>query len=198
MSTDNTFLNNLEWRRAVKHFGSEPIDTTPIVKAIVNTPSSFGLQPYKVIAVRSSELKSQLKGVSYGQTQVMECDTLFVFCARTDLSERAEEYLKSTGAEMIRDMLTGFISYLPDKTAWAARQAYIALGFALAACAELKIPSCPMEGFTGKEVARILELPDTLQPVVMLAVGSATENDGSDVAMPRFRFPQSDLIEYKE
>jgi nitroreductase/dihydropteridine reductase len=196
MSTDNTFLNNLEWRRAVKHFGSEPVDTSPIVKAIVNAPSSFGLQPYRVIAVRNAELKSQLKAVSYGQAQVTECDTLFVFCARTDLSERAEEYLKSTGAEMIRDMLTGFISYLPDKTAWAARQAYIALGFALAACAELKIPSCPMEGFTGKEVARILELPDTLQPVVMLAVGSSTENDGSDVVMPRFRFPQNDLIEY--
>jgi nitroreductase len=186
-----SFLNNLEWRRAVKHFGDKPVDTTPIIKAITNAPSSFGLQPYKVIAVRDAELKKQLRAASFDQAQVTECDTLFVFCARTDTSERAEEYLKATGAEMIRDMLTGFISYLPDKTAWAAKQAYIALGFGLAACAELQIPSCPMEGFTGTEVHRILRLGDNLQPVVMLAVGSAAESDGT---WPRFRFPKEDLL----
>lgn len=188
----NTFLNNLEWRRAVKHFGDKPVDTTPIIKAITNAPSSFGLQPYRVIAVRNSELKKQIRAVAYDQAQVTECDTLFVFCARTDISERAEEYLKTTGAEMIRDMLTGFISYLPDKTAWATRQAYIALGFGLAACAELQIPSCPMEGFTASEVHRILGLSDNLQPSVLLAVGSPAENDGT---WPRFRFEQSDLID---
>ena len=189
---NSSFLNNLEWRRAVKHFGDKPVDTTPIVKAITNAPSSFGLQPYKVIAVRNSELKKQLRAVSYDQAQVTECDTLFVFCARTDLSERAEEYLQKTKAEMIRQMLTGFISYIPDKAAWSSRQAYIALGFALAACAELKIPSCPMEGFTNSEVHRILGLSDNLVPSVMLAVGSAAENDGT---WPRFRFEESDLIE---
>lgn len=191
----SSFLNNLEWRRAVKHFGDKPVDTTPIIRAITNAPSSFGLQPYKVIAVCNSELKKQLRAVSYDQAQVTECDTLFVFCARTDLSERAEEYLQKTGAEMIREMLTGFISYIPDKAAWSARQAYIALGFGLAACAELKIPSCPMEGFTASEVHSILGLADNLVPCVMLAVGSATENDGS---FPRFRFEQSDLIDKRD
>jgi nitroreductase len=193
MSGDNSsFLKNLEWRRAVKHFGTTPVDTSSIIRAITNSPSSFGLQPYRVIAVRNSELKKQLRAVSYDQAQVTECDTLFVFCARTDLSERAEEYIQKTKAEMIREMLTSFISYIPDKAAWAARQAYIALGFGLAACAELKIPSCPMEGFTASEVHRILGLDDILVPCVMLAVGSATENDGT---FPRFYFPKSDIID---
>ena len=185
-----SFLNNLEWRRAVKHFGDKPVDTIAIVKAITNAPSSFGLQPYKVIAVRNSELKKAIRAASYDQAQVTEADTLFVFCARNDLNERAEEYLKTTGAETVREMLTGFISYLPDKAAWSARQAYIALGFGLAACAELHIPSCPMEGFVSSEVHRILGLGENLIPSVMLAVGSAAENDGT---WPRFRF--SDIIE---
>jgi nitroreductase/dihydropteridine reductase len=191
----SSFLNNLEWRRAVKHFGDKPVNTVPIIKAITNAPSSFGLQPYKVIAIRNSELKAAIRPVAYDQAQVTECDTLFVFCARNDLTERAEEYLQKTGAEMIREMLTGFISYIPDKAAWSARQAYIALGFGLAACAELKIPSCPMEGFTASEVHRILGLSDNLVPTVMLAVGSAAENDSVSVAIPRFRFDQSDLID---
>jgi nitroreductase len=89
-------------------------------------------------------------------------------------------------------MLMGFLSYLPDKTAWAAKQAYIALGFGLAAAAEAKIASCPMEGFNPVEVSKILNLPETLWPVVYLAVGEAAEEDGT---YPRFRFPESELVE---
>ena len=192
MGTNYSFIGNLEWRRAVKHFGEGPVDTTNIVKAIVNTPTSFGLQPYKVLAVHSSNVKERLRAVSYNQAQVTECHTLFVFCARTDVEARAEEYMTATGTkDTLGPMLTGFLKYLPDKTAWAARQTYIALGFALAAAAEEKIASCPMEGFQANEVAKILELPENLVPLAFLAVGEEAENDG---VYPRFRFPDSDLI----
>ena len=145
MGVNQSFLDNLEWRRAVKHFGPGEVDIEPIVKAMVNAPSSFGLQPYKIYAVQSKDLKEKLKPVSYGQPQVTECHTLFVLCARKDVDVRAEEYLQATGAESMRGMLMGFLKYLPDQTAWAARQAYIALGFGLAAAAEEKIASCTME-----------------------------------------------------
>jgi nitroreductase len=191
MGMNQSFTSNLEWRRAVKHFGSGDVDVTPIVEAMINAPSSFGLQPYKIVAVTNKDVKEQLKPVSYNQGQVTECHTLFVLCARTDVEVRAEEYLKATGAETVRGMLMGFLSYLPDKTAWAAKQAYIALGFGLAAAAEHKIASCPMEGLQSNEVAKILELPSTLVPVVYLAVGEATQEDGT---YPRFRFSESDLV----
>jgi nitroreductase len=192
MGNNQSFLENLEWRRAVKHFGPGEVDIEPIVKAMVNAPSSFGLQPYKVMVVQNKEIKEQLKPVSYGQAQVTECHTLFVLCARKDVEVRAEEYLKITGAEGMREMLMGFLSYLPDKVAWASKQAYIALGFGLAAAAEAKIASCPMEGFNPAEVSKILNLPETLVPVVYLAVGDSTDEDGT---YPRFRFPESDLVQ---
>lgn len=187
-----SFTSSLEWRRAVKHFGSGDVDTKPILEAMINAPSSFGLQPYKIVTVTNKEIKEALKPLSYNQGQVTECHTLFILCARTDVEVRAEEYLKATGAESIRGMLMGFLSYLPDKTAWAAKQAYIALGFGLAAAAEHKIASCPMEGFNGTEVAKVLGLPSTLVPVVYLAVGEAIDADGTH---PRFRFPDSDLVQ---
>jgi nitroreductase / dihydropteridine reductase len=190
----SSFLKNLEWRRAVKHFGNDEVDTQPIIRAMTNAPSSFGLQPYKIIAIRNSDLKAELRAAAYNQAQVTECDTLFVFCARSDVESRAEQYLRLNDAEDMRGMLMGFISYLPDKTAWAARQAYIALGFGLAACAELQIPSCPMEGFSPAEFQRILGLPDTLVPCVVLAVGSKA--DGESVR-ERFRFPEEDLVEIR-
>ena len=191
MGMNQSFTSSLEWRRAVKHFGPGDVNTKPILDAMINAPSSFGLQPYKIVAITNKEIKETLKPLSYNQPQVTECQTLFVLCARSDVEVRAEEYLKATGAETIRDMLMGFLKYLPDKTAWAAKQAYIALGFGLAAAAEHKIASCPMEGFNSVEVAKVLELPSNLVPVVFLAVGEATDSDGT---YTRFRFSESDLV----
>lgn len=191
----SSFLQNLVSRRAVKHFGSAPVDTEPILNAMINAPTSFGVQPYKIIVVKDKATKEKLQPVSYGQPQVVECDTLFIVCARTDVPERAEEFLKATGAENLRQMLTGFISYLPDKTAWAARQAYLALGFGLAAAAELGLASCPMEGFSPQDVAKHLNLAANLLPVAYLAVGSHAEDKSQAEPYPRFRFPESDLVQ---
>lgn len=195
MGNQQSFTSNLEWRRAVKHFGPGEINTHPIIDAMINAPSSFGLQPYKIVAVTNKDIKEKLKPVSYNQSQVTECHTLFILCARTDVVERAEEYLKTTGADSMRGMLMGFVSNLADKTAWATKQTYIALGFGLAAAAEYKIASCPMEGFQGAEVSKILELPANLVPVVYLAIGEAVDEDGT---YPRFRFPESDLVQKVE
>lgn len=193
MENSQTFLENLEWRRAEKHFAptTGDLNLAGIRKAIVNAPSSFGLQPYKVLAIRNQSLKEKLKAVSFNQAQVSECDTLFVFCARSDVDTRAEEFLTITGAESMRGLLMGFLQGIPDKLVWSARQTYIALGFGLAAAAELKIASCPMEGFMPSEVAKILDLPGTLQPVVYLAVGQKSDQESG---IPRFRFLERDLI----
>ena len=115
MGSDHSFLENLEWRRAVKHFGDGEVKTEPIVKAILNAPSSFGLQPYKILAVTNKQIKEALQPVSFNQAQVTECHTLFIFCARTDVEARAEEYLRVTGAEAMRPMLMGFLSHLPHR-----------------------------------------------------------------------------------
>lgn len=194
MSGTQSFLESLEWRRAVKHFGEGPVDTQSILTAMMNAPSSFGIQPYKILVIQDKDLKQKLSVVSYNQPQVTECHTLFILCARKDVETRAEEYLTATQdvSRGMRDMLMGFISYLPDKLAWASRQAYIALGFGLAAAAEQRIASCPMEGFNPEEVRKLLELPENLVPVVYLAVGATTEKDG---VYPRFRFSESDLVQ---
>lgn len=191
MGMSQSFTSSLEWRRAVKHFGPGDVDVSPVLEAMINAPSSFGLQPYKILSVTNKDLKDKLTPLSYNQPQVAECHTLFILCARTDVEVRAEEYLKATEAEGVRGMLMGFLSYLPDKTAWAAKQAYIALGFGLAAAAEHKIASCPMEGFNGAEVAKVLDLPSNLVPVVYLAVGEPINEDGTH---PRFRFSEQDLV----
>ena len=190
MGIQASFLDNLEWRRAVKHFGGGKVDESAIVNAIVNAPSSYGLQPYKIIVVKNAALKEKLRAASYNQAQVTECDTLCIFCARTDVGKRVEEFILATSAEQMRPMFEGFLQNLKDPVDWAKRQAYVALGFGLAAAAEQRVASCPMEGFSADEVKTILNLPTNLEPCVYLALGEWVYDDES----PRVRFPASDLL----
>ena len=62
---------------------------------------------------------------------------------------------------------------------WSSNQAYIALGKAMVAAAQMRIDSTPMEGFNRDAVDELLGLRDkNLHASVMLTVGYRdTEND---------------------
>lgn len=60
-----SFLSSLEWRRAVKHFSNGPVDIEPIVNAMVQAPSSFGLQPYSFEVITNADIKRSLRPVCY-------------------------------------------------------------------------------------------------------------------------------------
>jgi nitroreductase/dihydropteridine reductase len=196
----SSFLSSLEWRRAVKAFVPQPPDATPIdIEAILSAatlaPSSFGLQPYKIIVVTDADAKRRLRTVAFDQPQVSDCTHLLIFCARTNLEDRIEDFVRSTGcSEAQQEMIRGFVSSLSHATSWAKQQAMIALGFALAAAAELRIASCPMEGFNADGVAAILDLPHYMTPTAFLALGYA--DSGAPPLPPRFRFPRSDLVDH--
>jgi len=108
---------------------------------------------------------------------------------------RAKEYLDITKANIARVAFSEFLAELPDRECWAMNQTYLALGFGLAACAELRVASCPMSGFQVEDVRTVLDLPDCQIPCAYLAIGSFVEDKK---AWPRFRFPETNLIEYRK
>ena len=92
-----------------------------------------------------------------------------------------ERGFKNQGWEDYRQMLLGIY---PPRDAevnfqHAARQAYIGLGTALLAAAELEVDSTPMEGFDPTKVDEILGLSKLgLRSVILLPLGyRATEGD---------------------
>jgi nitroreductase len=192
-----SFLANLKWRRAVKSFAPAPTvqeqpDIFPILEAAINAPSAFGLQPFKILVITDPVMKRNLAPVCFNQPQITTCSHLLVFCARTDLETRLEEFVRSTGiGPEYKGMIESTLESLSHPVHWAKHQVYLALGFALAAAAEKKIATCPMEGFSADGVSSVLNLPTTLQPAVLLAVGN---EDPSASLTPRFRFPIGDLV----
>lgn len=179
-----TFTNNLIWRRAEKHFSAGFVDIEPIKSAIINAPSSYGLQPFHVIAITDKTLKNKLKPACYNQNQIDESYALFVFCAIKDVEERIKQYSQQTGSKDKEQYMLSYINK-KDKVEWATHQAYIALGFGMAAAMERQIASCPMEGFEPDKVHKILNLDSNLVPCVLLTVGNKNNNYQLE---PRFRF----------
>jgi len=194
-----SFLANLEWRRAEKGFAKptpmSPVpDIQPILNAIVNAPSSFGIQPYTVKVVTGMDVKKALTPACYGQTQIEQATHVLVFCTRNNLEDHLNHYIEQTKPPaQLEGMMRGALSNNSHPVQWAKHQTYLALGFALAAAAELKIASCPMEGFSPEGVATVLGLPHTLIPTAILALGL---HDPTAQQYPRFRFPQAEIVQW--
>ena len=78
------------FRHATKVF--DPSQSIPddkwdaLLDALVTTPSSFGLQPWKFLIIDDAEIRGQLREVSWGQSQVTDADKLVVFATRTDMT----------------------------------------------------------------------------------------------------------------
>jgi nitroreductase / dihydropteridine reductase len=201
-----TFLENLQWRNATKDFDSEkkiPTETFEnILEAIRMAPTSFGLQPFSVMIVKTPEMREHIKEVAWGQAQITDSDELLIFCSRNDIfKKRIDEFLAAI-SKGDSDLLEKFSEYaelmrgafrgrsVDEQKVWADRQAYIALGFAMAAAAELQVDSCPIEGFDPQKVDSLLGLPENLRSVVILALGYRK----ADPTRPKFRFSAKDLF----
>lgn len=204
---EKSFLNNLQWRFATKKFDPErkvsDADMATIRNAMRYAPASSGLQAaYTIYEVVDPAVRAAVREASYGQPQVTDASHFFVFCGRSDLEARAEvmmhhqsegDQAKRAALSALENMVRGTAAKYstPEKAfAWSARQAYIALGFGLAACAEMGIDSCPMEGFDQDAVAKVLALPDHIRPMAYLTVGYRAEGP----AFPKFRIPESELF----
>ncbi len=185
----SSFINNLIWRRAEKHFSPGPVNIEPIKSAIINAPTSYGIQPFHVLAITNQEIKSKLKEACYNQAQIEESYCLFIFCAIENLEERIDQYITATGFDDKKQSMLNYVNKLPCKLEWAKMQAYIALGFGMAAAMELNIASCPMEGFEPDKVSEVLNLDDNLHPCVLLAVGNKKNN-----YLLEKRFRSNDII----
>ncbi|MBU1202552.1 NAD(P)H-dependent oxidoreductase [Patescibacteria group bacterium] len=204
------FLDNLNWRFATKSFDTKrevtKDDLDKILSAIQYTPTSRGLQPYHIYIIKNTELKNRLKPIANDQAQIDSASYVLIFCSivgRQALLDRVSKYVdiaaqlqKQDRAELINleAVSQNTINKKTDNElkAWAIRQTYIAFGFAIAACAELKIDSCPMEGFNRIKMNTTLSLPDSQKSQAILTIGYRE----SDPKRPKIRFPEDDLFTY--
>jgi nitroreductase len=209
--SNEQLLEALNWRYATKRFDASkkiPADTwQTLERALILTPTSYGLQPYKFIVMTDAEKRAELLAHSWNQRQVVDCSHYVVFTAKTKMTEMDIDRLIQRTAEMRKISVESLTAYrgmmLGDVVhgsrgkishEWATRQTYIALGNLMTSAAVLGIDACPMEGIVPSEYDRVLNLHNTgYATVVACALGYRAESD-KYAALPKVRFEASDLI----
>jgi len=203
-------ISALEWRYATKQFDPErtasEADIATLKQAINLTATSFGLQPFRVMVVTDQATKEKLRAAAYDQPQLTTASHIFVFAAKQGMSaEYIEDYIKMTAEQrgIPFEALKGYADYIKGSVAskdeafvqdWNKRQAYIALGSLLAAAGELKLDSCPMEGFDPAQFDKILGLTEKgLTAVVIAPVGYRSAEDQTQ-HYAKVRFPLEEMF----
>jgi nitroreductase len=213
-----SYLNNsqlleaLNWRYATKFFDATkkiPGDVwQTLEQALVLTPTSYGLQPYKFLVISNPGKRAELLPHSWGQKQVVDASHFVVFTARTEMKEAdVDRFIKrSTEVRKLpdgafnpyRDMMLGDVVNGPrGKIAheWATRQAYIALGNLMTCAAILGVDACPMEGIVPAEYDKILNLNGSgYATVVACALGYRSASD-KYASLAKVRYETRDLVQ---
>lgn len=213
MTTPTELSAHLAWRYATKKFDPTkkvPVETWAVLRqSLVQTPSSFGLQPWKFLIIDTPALKTQLRAVSWGQAQVEEAAHHVVFLARTAMTEAdidrlidAQMAARGTSRESLAGyrgmMIKSIVSASPEwAREWATRQTYIALGQFMLACAAMQVDACPMEGLDPLKYDEILGLNGSgYHTVVACPVGYRAADD-KYAGLAKVRFAESDVIQVR-
>ncbi|RZJ65715.1 MAG: NAD(P)H-dependent oxidoreductase [Flavobacterium sp.] len=207
----NTFISNLNWRYATKKYDASrkiSADELDILKqAIRFSPSSMGLQPYKVLIIEDRQIREQLAEASFtNKDSILNASHLFVFANIVDFGKTdVDDFIGNLGqvrgipVENLEEMRTKVNSYVGSRDAsinniWTSKQTYIALANLLNAAASLEIDATPMEGFQADKYNEILGLIEKgLSASVIATVGYRLEDD-SFQHLKKVRKPENELF----
>ena len=190
-------------RYAVRQYRAEAVPQGTIdelLEIISYSVSAINLQPWKIKVVADQETKHKLLPVSFGQAQITTCSHLLVLCADVDypaLIARLDGAMAAAGVpDEMREGLIGFAADItkdmpPEKRLkWSQEQVHIALGNAVNGAYSLGLGACPMTAFQPAEYSRILGLPDTIVPTVLVSVGYPAD----DGPASKLRYPVSEIL----
>ena len=159
-------------RRSVREFKETSISKEieeKLIQALIWAPSAGNLQARKFYFVKNKEVKESLTVAALNQEFISQAPLVVVGCTDSAISRRYGERGKN-------------IFSICDAAAAIEN-------LTLQAC-EFGLGTCWVGAFDEKEVAKILNLPENLRPIVILPVGYPAEKPS---APPRKK--KEDLIE---
>jgi nitroreductase/dihydropteridine reductase len=205
-----SLLESLNWRYATKRMTGEKVPQEKvniILEAARLAPTSSGIQPFSILQVTDKSLLEKIQKVAYNQPQITEASHLLVFAAWDSVTAEKIDYVydqivreRQLPADALKDYterLKNIYPTMPQEQQfnWAARQAYIAFGIAIAAAATEKVDTTPMEGFQNAELDKLLELPAKgLRSTSLLTLGYRDTVNDWLANLKKVRRPMEELV----
>lgn len=189
-------IEKLRWRYAVKAFDADKAVPDKSVEQLIEivrlSPSSLGIQPYKIAVVYDKNTKSVLAkaSISSNTKKIEQASHVIVFAIIASLDKEIVDRQISIAAEILnrsRKSLHGYQAAIEEficentqeqSRVWSTHQAYLAVGNLLTACALMEIDACPMEGIDCAAYDKILDLTTKgLTTVIAVAIGYRDSDD---------------------
>ena len=206
----NNYIESLQWRYATKKFDDtkkiSDNDLKILLESMQLTASSYGLQPYHIFVITNPEIRKKLQPVSWGQSQIVDASHLIVLANKTDVdADWIDGYLANVSetrnipVEALNDyadfMKSKVLILSPEEqSTWASKQNYLVLGNLMSAAAELKIDTCPMEGFEAEAYNEILGLTNKgLNATLVATIGYRSAEDETQ-HYKKVRQPENELF----
>ena len=212
--TRKTLSEQLQWRYATKKMDpAKPVaqdKVDAIIDAVLMAPTSSGTQPFELIVVTNPDVRAKICKAASDQTPITDGSHLLVFAAWDNYTDERIDEVAKLNVEKRGDLplihqyygnlKTGYVPRDAEVNyAHAARQAYIALGFAMIAAADLEVDSTPMEGFDPAAVDEILGLKEKgLRSVVLLPLGHRDPTGDWLLNMAKVRKSRARMVTFVE
>jgi nitroreductase len=152
-----TFLELVKKRASIRGYQNTPVENEKleyILEAGRLAPSAANLQPWRFIVIRDQQLKEELYRV-YRREWFMQAPVIIVLCG-----DHSESWKRADG----KDHCDIDVAIATDHMTLAA--------------AEKDLGTCWVCNFDARLCSGILQLPENLEPIVLLSVGyPATELD---------------------
>lgn len=177
-------LEAIKARRAVKHFDPDHKFTNEereeLFSALLSTPTAFNIQNWRFVVVDDSELRKEIREVSWGQAQVTDASLLVIFCADLKAWEKEPKRYWRNAPEEVQDFMVPAIEgYYKDKEQVqrdeAMRSCGIAASTLMIAAKGMGYDSCPMDGFDFDKVGELINLPKDHVISMFVTVGKAVQ-----------------------
>lgn len=147
------FFGFLAHRSSVRKYTDEPLtdeEISFILDCAGTAPSAGNLEAWDVVVVSEEDTRLALAEAAYEQEHIEQASTIFVVCAN---------YVRSMSRYGERGIL------------YAVQDATIACTYMMLAAHARKIQSCWTGAFDEDAVREILDLPQHIRPVALLAAG---------------------------
>ncbi len=177
-------------RRATRHFDANRPLGEETLKQILHlatlAPSSYNLQPWRFVVVRSAANRERLRQCAYGQAKIGEAPVVVIVLGyhyphRSHLDAMIDEQVArgsvtpETGAT-IRGMVYAARERGAEFPLWATRSAMLAAATMMIAAESLGVATAPMEGFEPEKVRAAFGVPDDHTVCCLVALGYAAES----------------------
>lgn len=207
-----TFLEISEFRYACKKFDiNKKIsddDFAVILEAGRLAPSSFGLEPTRLIASKNDNFKNELKKACWDQNHIAEASHVVIFKSLKANMQASSNYIKEKSlrrtdgdSKMLEAFTKKYGSYLENMGYknhdsiynYTSLQAYIVATAMMYCAASLKIDTCMIGGFEKSKIESLLKI-DNFKEQVSLVMCFGFKDQ---VKSKRKRISMNEFVEYK-